>query len=164
MAASEHEYEVSRAIRNSADPGDNPSDRCARGGLRSVKETDPRRIPIIREWEYAASRVIAFSKVDSCLGALQIVDNNRLRGAHFSMFASGAQYDIVQFNAMMASAGFQVNLPILYFGGGVDDWRQGLGVNTYMSVGPFAHPVIDAEQKAWIFEINNGDFTYHSMN
>ncbi|WP_143701426.1 hypothetical protein [Xanthomonas oryzae] len=164
MAASEYENEVSRAIRDSANKEDNPSERCVKGGLRSVTETGPNKIPIIREWEYAASRVIAFSKIDSCLGALQIVDDNRLLGAHFSMFASGAPYDVEKFNEMMASAGFQVDLPILYFGGGVGDWRQGLGFNNYMGVASFSPPVIDAEQKAWIFEINNGYFTYHSMN
>ncbi|WP_311239921.1 MULTISPECIES: hypothetical protein [unclassified Xanthomonas] len=162
MPASDYEYEVSRAIRNSANPADNVVERCAGGGLRNANETDPHRIPIIREWEYAASRIIAFSTVDSCLGALQIADGDRLRGAHFSMYASGAQFDVVQFNAMMASAGFQLNLPILYFGGGVDDWRQGLGVNGYMGVGPFAHPVFDENQRAWIFEVKNGVFTYHS--
>jgi len=164
MAASEYENEVSHAIRDLDSKADNPAERCVKGGLRSVTETGLNKIPIIREWEYAASRVIAFSKIDSCLGALQILDKDRLLGAHFSMFASGKPYDVVKFNEMMASAGFKVDLPILYFGGGVGDWRQGLGNNSYMGVASFAHTVIDAEQKAWIFEINDGAFTYHSMN
>jgi hypothetical protein len=163
MAAADHEYEVARGIRNSADPGDDPGSRCGRGGNRAIKETDPRRIPIIREWEYAEGRVIAFSRIDSCLGAIQVADNNRLRGAHFSMFASGAMYDTVQFIAAMAAAGFQQNLPILYFGGGVADWMAGLGAHAYMGVGPFPHPVNDAAQRIWIFEMNNGAFTYHSV-
>jgi hypothetical protein len=163
VAAANYEYEVARGIRNSADPRDDPGARCGGGGARAVKETDPHRIPIIREWEYAAGRVIAFSKVDSCLGAIQIADGNMMRGAHFSMFASGAQYDTAQFNAAMLTAGFQVNLPILYFGGGVNDWTAGLGANVYMGVGPFAHPVADAAQRMWIFEVNAGVFTYHSM-
>jgi hypothetical protein len=163
VAAANYEYEVGRGIRNSADPGDNPAARCGRGGLQAVKDTDPSRIPIIREWEYAAGRVIAFSKVDSCLGAIQIADGNRLRGAHFSMFASGFQYDTVQFVAAMQAAGFAVNLPILYFGGGVNDWTPGLGPNAYMGAALFPHPVVDAAQRMWIFEMNNGLFTYHSM-
>ncbi|MCP1374576.1 hypothetical protein [Dyella lutea] len=163
MAADSFEYEVARGTRNSADPHDDPGVRCAAGGRRAVKETDPNRIPIIREWEYASGRVIAFSKIDSCLGAIQIADNRMLRGAHFSMFASGVPYDTAQFAAAMAAAGFQLNLPILYFGGGVQDWLQGLGMNAYMGVGPFAHPVADAAQRQWIFEMDNGAFTYHSM-
>jgi hypothetical protein len=163
VAAANYEYEVGRGIRNSADPADNPAARCANGGLQAVKDTDPSRIPIIREWEFAAGRVVAFSKVDSCLGAIQIADNNRLRGAHFSMFASGHQYDTVQFGAAMQAAGFLVNLPVLYFGGGVNDWTLGLGPNAYMGAGPFPHPVTDAPQRMWIFEMNNGLFTYHSM-
>jgi len=163
MAAIDYEYEVSRGIRNSADPRDDPGVRCGAGGSLAAKETDPHRIPIIREWEYTAGRVIAFSKIDSCLGAVQIADNNRLRGAHFSMFASGLQYDTVQFAAAMAAAGFQVALPILYIGGGVADWTAGLGANAYMGVAPFPHAVVDAAQRRWIFEINNGLFTYHSM-
>jgi hypothetical protein len=79
------------------------------------------------------------------------------------MFASGAQYDNVQFIAAMAAAGFDVNLPILYFGGGVADWTAGLGANVYMGAGPFPHPVTDASQRMWIFEVNNGAFTYWSM-
>lgn len=163
MAASSYEYEVGRGIRNSADPRDDPGARCGSGGARAVKETDPNRIPIIREWEYAAGPVIAFSKVDSCLGAIQVADGYRLRGAHFAMFASGVQYDTVQFIAAMTAAGFDVNLPILYFGGGVADWTGGLGANVYMGAGPFPHPVTDAAQRMWIFEVSNGAFTYWSM-
>ena len=162
MAAASYDYEVSRGIRNSADPADDPVPRCGAGGSRAVKDTDPHRIPIIREWEYASGRVLAFSKIDSCLGAVQI-DGSMLRGAHFSMFASGVAYDTAQFAAAMAAAGFQVNLPILYFGGGVNDWTAGLGANAYMGAGPFPHPVVDAAQRRWIFEISNGAFTYHSM-
>lgn len=51
MAASEYENEVSRAIRDSANKEDNPSERCVKGGLRSVTETGSNKIPIIREWE-----------------------------------------------------------------------------------------------------------------
>ena len=163
MAAASYDYEVARGIRNSADPQDDPAVRCGAGGARAVKETDPHRIPIIREWEYASGRVIAFSKVDSCLGVIQVADGNLLRGAHFSMFASGAQYDTVQFNAAMQAAGFQVNLPILYFGGGVNDWTGGLIGNAYPAAGHFPHPVVDAAQRMWIFEVNNALFTYHSM-
>lgn len=163
MAAANYEYEVGRGIRNSADPMDDPATRCALGGARAVKETDPHRIPIIREWEFAVGRVIAFSRIDSCLGALQAVDDFRLRGAHFSMFASGVQYDIAQFNAAMQAAGFQLNRPILYFGGGVADWRGGLAASAYMRVEGVPPPVQDAAQRIWIFEMDNGAFTYHPM-
>ena len=128
-----------------------------------MKETDPHRIPIIREWEYAEGSVIAFSKIDSCLGAIQIADGSRLRGAHFAMYASGAVYDTVQFIAAMAAARFDVNLSILYFGGGVAEWTAGLGANAYMGVGPFPHLVTDLAQRMWIFEMNNGAFTYWTM-
>jgi hypothetical protein len=163
MAANNHQVEVVQGIQAAANPLDNPGARCAAGGAAAAHTTLPSAIPIIREWEYAAGSVIAFSKVDSCLGAVQIVNNNLLRGAHFSMFASGVQYDSVQFNAAMANAGFQQNLPILYFGGGVAEWLQGLIGNNFQGVGPFPQAVADAAQVRWIFEMNNGAFTYHSM-
>lgn len=163
MAAQGYEYEVGRGIRNSTDPMDDPGGRCARGGARAVKDTDPHRIPIIREWEFASGRVIAFSKIDSCLGAVQIADANSLRGAHFSMFASGQMYDTLQFNAAMQAAGFQANRPILYFGGGVDDWMNGLIGNAFAGVGRFPFPVQDAAQRMWVFEIDNDALTCHSM-
>lgn len=163
MAADSYEYEVGRGIRNSSDPGDDPGARCARGGSAAVKDTDPHSIPIIREWEFASGRIIAFSKIDSCLGAVQIASTNLLRGAHFSMFASGLMYDTPKFNVAMLAAGFQANLPILYFGGGVADWMNGLVGHAFGGVGPFPFPVVDAAQRMWIFEMRNGAFTYHSM-
>jgi len=163
MSAATYAYEVGRGIRNSADPGDDPGARCTSGGRLAVKETDPQRIPLIREWEYAGGRLLAFTTIDSCLGAIQIVDPRRLVGAHFAMFASGLQYDTPQFCAALAAAEFQINLPILYFGGGVADWRAGLGANPYMTAAVFPFPVQDAAQRRWIFEIDNGVFTYHSM-
>lgn len=162
MAAASYEYEVNRGIRNSADPADDPAVRCAAGGALAVKETDPHRIPIIREWEFASGRIIAFSKVDSCLGAVQVVGDRRLRGAHFSMFASGVAYDTLRFNAAMQAAGFQVNLPIWYFGGGVADWMGGLVGNAFQAVAPFRHLMQDAAQRKWIFEMGR-DFTFHSF-
>ncbi len=79
------------------------------------------------------------------------------------MFASGVQYDIVQFNAAMQAAGFQLNRPILYFGGGVEDWSDGLAASAYLRVGGVPPHVQDAAQRIWIFEMDNGAFTSHSM-
>ncbi|QGJ67310.1 hypothetical protein FDU21_05000 [Xanthomonas oryzae pv. oryzae] len=124
-------------MRDSANKEDNPSERCVKVAFEASRKPAPIKFPssVNGVRRFAGD---CFSKIDSCLGALQIVDDNRLLGAHFSMFASGAPYDVEKFNEMMASAGFQVDLPILYFGGGVGDWRQGLGFNNYMGVASFS--------------------------
>lgn len=163
MSAINYEEEVLRGIEAAANPMDDPGARCQAGGALAANTTPTNQIPIIREWEYATHRVIAFSKVDSCLGAIQMASSALVRGAHFSMFASGSQFDTAQFDLAMANAGFQVNLPILYFGGGAAEWIAGLNSNTFHGVAPFPALLKDAAQKRWIFEMDNGSFTYHSM-
>ncbi|BFI96163.1 MAG: hypothetical protein RSP_16730 [Rhodanobacter sp.] len=163
MAASRYEAEVLLGITAAADPNDNPGARCEAGGAPAANSTQPTGIPIIREWEYASGAVIAFSKIDSCLGVIQMASKTLIRGAHFSMFASSSQYDVVQFDAAMGAAGFVLNLPILFFGGGVDDWKEGLDGTAFRGVGPFPPLLKDASQKRWIFQLDNGAFTYHAM-
>jgi hypothetical protein len=79
----------------------------------------------------------------------RLFGQNSVRGAHFSMFASGSQFDSVQFDKAMNSAGFDVANPIHYFGGGVSDWRKGL-VNSCWWKQEKALPFDDEAQKAWI--------------
>lgn len=163
MAASRYEAEVLRGIEAAANPNDDPGARCLAGGTQAANSTQTSNIPIIREWEYASGAVIAFSKIDSCLGVIQMAGKALIRGAHFSMFASSSQYDVVQFDAAMTAAGFAKDLPILFFGGGVDDWKEGLSGTAFRGVGPFPPLMKDASQKRWIFQMDDGAFTYHAM-
>jgi hypothetical protein len=164
MSAINFMQEVADGIQAAADPKDDPGERCLTGGAQAVNKTPANGIPIIREWEYATHRVIAFSKIDSCLGAIQMAGANIVRGAHFSMFASSMVFDTAQFDRAMTAAGFQVNLPILYFGGGAKEWIDGLKSTTFHGVAPFPALLKDAPQKRWIFQMDSGQFTYHSMD
>ena len=163
MPAINFMQEVVDGIQAAANPNDDPGGRCRAGGAQAANTTQANGIPIIREWEYATHRVIAFSKIDSCLGAIQMAGANLVRGAHFSMFASAEMFDTAQFDKAMTAAGFQGDLPILYFGGGAREWIDGLKSTTFQGVAPFPALLKDAPQKRWIFQMDNGQFTYHSM-
>jgi hypothetical protein len=157
MAASDHKEDAGKGINAAHDPKDDIGTRCAKGGLQAAKTTSGGK-PVIREWEYGVGSVIVFTTIDSCLGAIQIAGKDSVRGAHFSMFASGEQYDEVKFGEAMAKAGFDAKSTIYYFGGGVSDWEQGLGHSIWWKVRtklPFA----DEAQKRWIFEVKAGQLT-----
>ena len=161
MPAINHEAEARKGITAAASANDDVSGRCAAGGKAAANATTGGK-PVIKEWEYGSGEVIVFTCIDSCLGAVQVSGQNVVRGAHFSMFASGSQFDSVQFDKAMKSAGFDVASPIYYFGGGVSDWRKGL-VNSCWWKQENALPFGDAAQKAWIFEQKDGKLTVFSM-
>lgn len=157
-----------------------PATRCAAGGALAVIKTI-KGIPVIREWEYATGPVIVFSRIDSCLGAIQIVGDNSLCGAHFSMYADNvSQWCPSNFSKAMAAAGFNPKKEIWYFGGGVSDWERGLGHSIWWKVqkrifcgliswsvdGHYLLPFRDEAQKKWIFKLNGSDqrgLTYRAM-
>lgn len=159
MAAANHHPEVSQFIGANVMTANDVTGKNAQGGRQAVLVTQPTGIPLIREWEFAQGPIIAFSKLDSCLGALQIV-NGTLMGAHFSQFADNMTlFDGPGFHAAIAQAGFSANLPIRYFGGSTPDWKDGLNLNG--SAAPqFPLNFPDAAQHCWIFELNAGVFTH----
>lgn len=161
MPAINHEAEAKKGISSAASKSDDVSVRCTAGGKAAANATTGGK-PVIKEWEYGSGEVIVFTCIDSCLGAVQVSGQNVVRGAHFSMFASGNQFDSIQFDKAMKSAGFEATSPIYYFGGGVSDWRKGL-LNSCWWKQEGVLPFDDKAQKAWIFEQKDGKLTTHAM-
>ncbi|MFT3859197.1 MAG: hypothetical protein QM742_17415 [Aquabacterium sp.] len=163
MPASAHLAEAALGIQSLIRVNDSITNRCAAGGAPAKHSTPNDHIPIVREWEYAQGKVIVFSMLDSCLGAVQIAGKDSVRGAHFSMLASSQVYDTVQFAKALANAGFTSNEPILYFGGMVNQWKTGMGHSVWLkqdNESLFKHlQTHDETQKCWIFEVENGKLT-----
>jgi hypothetical protein len=161
MSAIDHVEEANKGIKSAANSNDDVAGRCASGGKAAASSTTSGK-PVIKEWEFGDGAFIVFTCIDSCLGAVQVAGQNSVRGAHFSMYASGQAYDSVQFDKAMTSAGFDKGSPIYYFGGGVPDWKKGL-VNSVWWKQATALPFKDAAQKAWIFEQKDGKLTVHAI-
>lgn len=163
MPAREYEAEALRGVVAAADPRDAPDVRRNSGGARAVKKTDPNGYPVIREWEYGEARVIVFTTLDSCLGAVQIADKWSVRGAHFSMSESApSPTDVAKFGDAMKNAGFDATKDIYYFGGEVGTWKAKLGHSIWWKARAEL-PFKDEEQKRWIFAAEGGRFTSHTF-
>lgn len=169
MAAMDHAQEVIDGLKTTFNGNDDVGGRCKGGGSVAAASTAKTQIPIIKEWEYASGSILAFSQIDSCLGVLQQVDSSTLLGAHFSRYArfnsAGdlVDFDLIKFTAVMLSAGFDINKPIIFFGGNVAEWEAGLGQSSFVTgANNQIPPSWDAAQKRWIFQIALGALTHHA--
>jgi hypothetical protein len=163
MAAIDYIGEAGVGILGLGNINDAISKRCTAGGNPAKYKTTPNKIPMIREWEYAEGNIIIFSKLLSCLGAIQIAGKDSVRGAHFSEFASSLQHDSVNFGKAMSNAGFTASEPIIYFGGSVSEWEGGLGNTGWLKADDHSFRKQfqrnDVNQRVWIFQVAGGKLT-----
>ncbi|MBI3383308.1 MAG: hypothetical protein HY019_14985 [Aquabacterium sp.] len=168
MAAVDHVEDALAGLTRASHIQDlRAASRCAESGNPAVLST-PKGVPIIREWEYAEGPVLVFTKLLSCLGAIQLTGRNSLRGIHCSEFASGLMVDRVSFDRAMKFAGFDVDRPIYYFGGSLSEWKngvkglaEGLGNSRWMPMDVDAFPKLpnfkDQNSRGWVFETTGND-------
>jgi hypothetical protein len=173
MAARDYEQDARNGIKD----GENSkkigkiSERCASGGTKAIITTPVYNIPVMREWEYANGPILVFSKLDSCLGAIQIAGESSLIGAHFSQCASKEFVDRVHFYEAMRNAGFDDEKPIYYFGGSILEWKKGFGQGAHglghccwmpgqdIVTLPKLPQFEDKNGKAWIFQSTGNDIS-----
>ncbi|MCI5211017.1 MAG: hypothetical protein D3910_20025 [Candidatus Electrothrix sp. ATG2] len=107
-------------------------------------------IPVIREWEQGKGSKLIFSRLDSCLGLVWVIEEE-MQGIHFSQVFDDNMTD--ETNSKITLDSIVGSSDTLYaFGGSCSTWKEDYDKIKNLGVNPLEGG--DVGQKRWLVELD----------